>query len=157
MRPVMVGLDRYEQWLWAFSIAVEIALFVSMAARKHYRRYPAFFSYICVDLLQAVVLLSSYLLWGFSSPFTERFAWATQGIVLCARAVAVTEICWHVLGQYSGIWSLARRILLTFAAILAFYTLYTAGWKWDQTVLRADRGLELTVSVVILILFLFAR
>ena len=157
MRPVMVGISKYALWLWALNVAVEMAILISMVARKHYRHFPAFFGYICLDLLQATALALAYLKLGFSAAVTERFAWGTQGIVLCARALAIGEICWHLLGQYAGIWMLARRILLSCAAIVAAYSIYQAGWKWDETVLRADRGLELTIGVVMVILFLFAR
>lgn len=153
----MAGISEYVLLVWALNVAVEVGLFVSLAWRKHYRNYPAFFSYICVDLLQALVLLPGYLRWGFSADFTERFAWGTQAIVIFARAWAIAEICWHLLGQYSGIWVLARRILLFFASLVAFYSISTAGWQWNQTVLRADLGLELTIGVVIVTLFLFAR
>jgi hypothetical protein len=157
MRPVMAGITKYVLGVWALNVSVELGLFIFMAARKHYRSYPAFFSYICVVLLQSVVLFAGYWVRGFSSAFAERFGWGTQGVVLCARALAVAEICWHLLGQYSGIWVLARRILLSCAFIVALYSILTAGWQWDETVLRADRGLELTIGVVIVILFLFAR
>jgi len=157
MRPVMAGLVTYEQWLWAFSIAVEIALFASMAVRKYYRSYPAFFSYIGVDLLQAGALFAAYSYWGFNAPASEHFSWETQVVVLCARAWAIAEICRHLLGQYAGIWALARSILLFCAAAVASFSIYTAGWKWSKTVLAADTGLEFTIGVVLVVLFLFAR
>ena len=95
MRPVMVGISKYALWLWALNVAVEMAILISMVARKHYRHFPAFFGYICLDLLQATALALAYLKLGFSAAVTERFAWGTQGIVLCARALAIWEICWH--------------------------------------------------------------
>ena len=153
----MVGLNKYVQFLWALSAAIEIALLVSMVSRKHYRTYPAFFFYICVDFLQTAVLFVLYYAWGFSSPFTERFAWATQGIAVCARALAVTEVSRHLLRQFRGIWALAWRILLFCGATVALYSALIAGWQWDRTVLQLDRGLELTIVFVIVALFLFAR
>lgn len=153
----MVGLSQYALWLWAFNVAVELAILVSMAARKNFRQFPFFFSYIFLDLVQSAALVTGYVHWGFAGALTERFAWGTQAIVLCARALAVGEICWHVLGQYSGVWGLVRRILVLCAAGIAVYSIYWAGWKWDQTVLRAEIGLELAISVVIVVLFLFAR
>jgi hypothetical protein len=157
MRPVMAGLTTYEAWLWALNFTAELGLFVAMSARKHYRRLPLFYYYICLAVVQSIVLFVAYEVWGFTSPISERFGWGTQGIVLCARGLAVAEICWHLLAQYSGIWMLARRILLFFALLVALYSILTAGWRWDQTVLKADRGMELTIGVVIAILFLFAR
>jgi hypothetical protein len=157
LRPVMAGIVKYVEWMWAFGFAVEMALFVLMAARKHYRDYPAFFSYIGVDLLQSFVLFAVYARWGFSSTFALYLAWGTQGVVLCARAVAVVELCRRLLGQYFGIWALARHILISCAILVALYAALSPGWRWDQRILRADRGLELTIGVVIVILFLFAR
>jgi hypothetical protein len=157
MRPVMAGITQYVEWLWALNVTAELGLFAFMATRKQYRTFPLFFYYLCVALLQSVVLFIAYRVWGFTAPISERFGWGTQGIVLCARALAIAEICWHLLGEYSGIWVLARRILLTFAFLVALYSILTAGWKWEETVLKADRGMELTIVVVIVILFVFAR
>jgi len=153
----MAGLTTYEAWVWALNFTAELGLFVSMSARRHYRKFPLFYYYICLAVLQSIVLFVAYEVWGFNSPISERFGWGTQGIVLCARALVVAEICWHLLGHYSGIWMLARRILLFFALVVALYSILTAGWRWNETVLKADRGLELTIGVVIVILFLFAR
>ena len=157
MRPVIAGLTTYVAWVWALNFTAELGLFVAMSARKHYRRLPLFYGYICLAVLQSIVLFVAYLVWGFNSPISERFGWATQGVVLCARGLAVAEICWHLLAQYSGIWMLARRILIFCALLVGLYSLSTAGWQWNQTVLKADRGMELTIGVVIALLFLFAR
>ncbi len=153
----MVELAKYQQFLCALNVAMEIGLLVSMAARKHYRTHPAFFFYVCMTFLQAVVAFIVYSTWGFSSSFTQRFAWATQGIVICARALAVAELCRHLLGQFRGIWALAWRILLFCGATVALYSALIAGWRWDRTVLQIDRGLELSIVFVIVALFLFAR
>jgi hypothetical protein len=157
MRSVMAGISQSELLVWMLTAAIEAGLAVSMIVRGYHKRFPAFFSYVCVDLLQCPVLIAAYSIWGFSSPRSEHFGWGTQGIVLCARGLAVAEVCWNLLGQFAGIWALARRILLSCAFFVALYSILKAGWKWNETVLKADKGLELTIVVVLVVLFLFAR
>lgn len=153
----MVGLANSVQYVWALSVGFECALLILMLARQHYRTYPAFFFYVVADILQSPVLFIVYAIWGFLSYPASHIAWASQAVIICARALAVAELCRHLLQQFSGIWALARRLLTICAAGVAVYSVLTAGWQWGMTVLKINQGLELTMVVVIVILFAFAR
>lgn len=153
----MAELYKPEQYLWALSVGLECIFLVLMFARKQYRSYPAFCFYLVTDIFQAVSLFIAYRVWGFSSSFAMHFGWATQAVVLCARALAVAELCRNLLERFRGIWALAWRLLALSAAFLVSYSAMKAGWKWDQTVLRMDAGFEFTIIAVITLLFLFAR
>jgi hypothetical protein len=77
--------------------------------------------------------------------------------VLLARALAVAEICRHVLAKYRGIWGLAWRLLLASAVLVLLYSIVAAGFEWRLIELNADRALELTITVVLVMLFVFAQ
>lgn len=153
----MAELAKSVQYVWALSVVCECILFVLMLFRKQYRVYPAFFSYLVVDTFQAVALFTVYKVWGFASSFAMHFGWATQAVVLCSRALAVAELCRNLLRQFKGIWALAWRLLILSAGSLVSYSVVKAGWKWDETVLRMNIGLEFTIIAVITLLFVFAR
>jgi len=153
----MVELGKYIEVIWGLNVGIEIVLVLAMAARRNHRAYPLFFLYLCVDILQGAVLFGIYHTWGFSSFFVRRLAWTTQAIVVCARALAVAELCRELLRPFRGIWALAWRILLLTVAFVIFYPILTAGWQWSLTIVRIQLGLELTMTVVIVVLFVFAR
>lgn len=153
----MAGLTIWVQYAWAMSAVCECGIIIYMLTRKQYRSFPAFFSYLIVDFLESVVVFGAARVWGFLSYRAMYLGWAMQGIVICARALAVAELCRHLLRQFRGIWGLAWRLLSLCAAILVLYSASEAGWMWYRTVLRMSVGLELTMLVVIVLLFLFAR
>ncbi len=80
-----------------------------------------------------------------------------QALVLCARALAVTEVCKHLLSRYRGVWALAWRVLLACAAIVLLYSGLAARHGWAFVLPKAERGLELAIAAVIVGVFLFVR
>lgn len=153
----MVELAQFQQMLWAVNVAVGVTLAVLLVVRKNYRVYPAFTFYIFVNLIQAALLFITYRRWGFNSVIAWRIFWLTLGAVICARALAVTEICRHLLARYRGVWALAWRILLLCAAVVLSYSILAARHDWRLALPSADRGLELSIAAVIVVLLLFAR
>lgn len=142
--------------LWAINSGVGAVLLVLLAVRKNYRVFPAFSTYTLLNLGLGILALLAYHRWGFSSKLSWRIGWAMQGAVICARALAVAEVCRHVLGRYRGIWALAWRVLLLCAVLVLFYSL-AAGHVSGLAVLAADRALELAIATVVAGTFLFAR
>jgi hypothetical protein len=78
-------------------------------------------------------------------------------LVTFARALAVAEICHRILAKYSGIWQLAWRLLLATGTAISLITLSVARANLGFAILNMDRGLELAMATVIVLLFLFAR
>jgi hypothetical protein len=157
MRPVMVTTAFIQQALWALNSAGEVVLLTLLVVRKNYRSYPAFSLYLLVDLTMSATLFFVYRLWGFDSTTAYRIAWGTHGIVLFARALAVAEVCRHVLSRYRGVWAFTWRILLLCAALVLSYSILVARHDWRLALPSADRGLELSIATVIVVLLLFAR
>jgi hypothetical protein len=157
MRPVMVTTAFMQQALWALNSAGEVVLLTLLLVRKNYRSYPAFFFYVFVDLTVGATQLFVYRHWGFDSDIAYRIGWGTQGMVLFARALAVAEVCRHVLSRYRGVWALTWRTLLLCAALVLSYSILAARPDWRLALPSADRGLELSIASIIVTLLVFAR
>jgi hypothetical protein len=147
----------FERVLWGVTVFLKAGLLVLLLYRKNHRVFPLFFAYALCSLLQSMVLLGSYSIWGFISPVSVRIGWGTQGVVIAARTLAVAQICQRVLAKYRGVWALARPLLVATAAVVLLYAWAVARGSWQFAVLNADRGMELAIASLILILFLFTR
>jgi hypothetical protein len=143
--------------LWAVNSGMGAVLLVLLAVRKNYRVFPAFSAYVMLNLGLGVLALLIYRRWGFSSRLSWRIAWGMQGAVICARALAVAEVCRGVLGRYRGIWALAWRILLGCAVLVLVYSSLAASHDSRLVLVAADRALELAIATVVVGAFLFAR
>lgn len=153
----MNEITAFERMLWGATVFLDGGLIVLLVYRRNYRVFPAFFVYILFDFLQCFILFESYRIWGFNSPVARHIGWETQGAVIGARALAVAQMCQRVLGMYRGVWALAKRLLFATAAVVLLYSWAVARGSWEFAVLNADRGLELSIACVIVILFLFTR
>jgi len=148
---------QFQETLWAVNMAVGVFLLLSLAIRKAYRAFPAFSLYIAVNLVSGTSAFFLYRRWGFSSASSIRIAWGMQAVVMFARALAVTEVCKHALARYRGIWALAWRALLSCAGIVLVYSSLAAKRQWEHFLPSADRGLELSISAVLVTLLAFTR
>ena len=152
-----VPLAHFQQLLWALNAAVGFVLAALLVLRKNDRVYPAFSFYIFLTLAQAALLFLIYRRWGFSSTLAWPVAWTSQAIVMCARALAVAEVCRHLLSRYAGVWALAWRLLLTSAVLVFLFSLLAMRKGWFSVLTIAQLGLELAIAVAIVGLLLFAK
>jgi hypothetical protein len=153
----MAEIANFEKVLWGLSILLKWSLLGLFLFRKHYRTFPFFFTYVLLTAVQSPVLFASYQTWGFRSPTSGNIAWGTQGLVIAARGLAVAEICRRIVGMYRGIWALASRLLLATAGLVLVYSWAVARPHWQAAVLNCDRGLELAIAAVLMMVFLFAK
>ncbi|HXM99837.1 MAG TPA: hypothetical protein VN982_15315 [Candidatus Dormibacteraeota bacterium] len=152
----MPGLSTVQGILWAATFALEAALFLQLVVRKQYKEFPFFSAYILGVLLQSVLLFFSYWKWGYESNLSAGIAWSSQGVVVLLRALVVAELCRRLAGLYRGVWALIWRTLVVCAAIVLSYSLFTSKLSMPIAIVSADRGLELTIATVVVIVFLFA-
>ncbi len=150
-------IAQVQQFLWAVNTAVGVFLLLLLAVRKNVRIYPAFSLYVLLNLATGVLAFFMYRVWGFTSPVSLRIAWGMQGTVIFARALAVAEVCKHLLARYRGIWALASRFLLVCAVRVVLYSTVASKPIWALAVLAGDRAVELAIAVVIVGVLLFAR
>jgi hypothetical protein len=153
----MAEFITFDRLLWGVGIFLNAGLVVLLLYRKNYRAFPFLLSYAFLNLVQGFAILEFYRIWGFRSTAAKELAWGTQGLVTLARAMAVAEICHRILAKYSGIWQLAWRLLLAVAVAISLYALAVARGNWALGILNMDRGLELAIATVIVLLFLFVR
>lgn len=153
----MADISILSQILWGASLALRFALLALLIARRSYGQYLAFTFYIAASLIQGILLVVIYRYWGFSSSFATYAAWSIQAVVLCARALAIVELCHHLLGRFRGVWALAWRILLACGASILLYSLVLSRHQWTLAVMNADRASELAIAGVIVGVLFFTR
>jgi len=143
--------------MWAVNFATGVFLLALLIVRKNYRFYPAFASYILINLVLGILVFSFYYWQGFSSRASWYFAWGMQALAICARAFAVSEICRRLLSRFPGIWALAQRVFAGCAALVLLYSGLAARHQLELLLPSADRGVELSIASIVVILFAFAR
>jgi hypothetical protein len=142
---------------WAATSACEIVLIAAMVWRRFYRSHPAFFLYMILALCQSVLGFEVYRIWGFDNIVAARIIWSSQVILICARGAAVFEIARQVLTVYAGIWKMSRRLMIAVACIVVGYSLLFSGRRYYTAITNADRGMELAVGAIVVLLLLLAR
>jgi hypothetical protein len=154
---MIAGIVLIQQFLWIVNGVAGIFLLFWLASRKNHLAFPAFFFYIFVNLCLGASVYFIYRHWGFSSVTARRIAWAMVFVVVCARAMAVAEVCRRLLGRYRGIWALAWRIFLASAVLVLLYSAAAGRHRWELVLPSAQRGMELAIAAVIVLLLIFIR
>jgi len=150
-------MAQLEHILWPVNVAVGVILLVLLIARENYRIYPVFTGYILVNLAQAASFYIASRRWGYSSRNMWLFGWSSLAVVTIARALAVTELCRHMLARYRGVWALTWRVLCAAALLVMVHSSFAARRQWELALPAVDRSLELSIAVVIVMLLLFVR
>jgi len=154
---VLRDLAQAQQILWAVNIVAGVLLLVLLAVRKNYRAYPAFSLYVLLNLVLGILAFLVYSRLGFFSNASWRISWTMQALVICARGVAVMEVCKHLLSHYRGVWALAWRILVGCATLVLLYAGLAAKHDLRFVLPKAARALELAIAAVIVAVFVFLR
>lgn len=153
----MTEIASFEKILWAITMLVTAGLATLVLWRRNHKVLPVFFAYIFATLAQNLVIVVIYRVWGFRSHVSFEVGWATQGVVIVVRTLAVAEIFRRVLANYRGVWAMVWRILLAAAGFVLVSSWIVARHSWQLFVLNTDRGFELAIAVMIVLLFLFAH
>jgi len=154
---VLKEISQSQQILWAVNLAAGTLLLVLLGLRKNYRAFPAFSLYVLLNLTLGISVFALYSRWGFFSRSSWPIAWGMQALVLCARALAVTEVCKHLLSRYRGVWALAWRVLLACVAFVVLYSGLAARRGLGFVLPKAERSLELAIAAAIVAVFVFMR
>jgi hypothetical protein len=142
---------------WAATTAVEVLLLTLIIRRKLYRSHPLFCLYVSCTIVQSALAVRVYMQWGFLSDTAWRWIWASQGAVVLFRAIAVWETTRRLLSTYTGVWALASKLLLAVGIAICTLCIFFSHRNLYDGVMDADRGVELSISAVIVGVFLFLR
>jgi hypothetical protein len=153
----MRDLATFTLIAWLANIGLQILLVILLLANRSWRTYTAFLCYLLGNLLQAFLLYLTYSHFGFASLFAKRIYWLTQVPITLARGWIIVELWRQILARYSGIWALAWRGLCILTGVLLMASVVFAGFDWRSAVVRADHAISLTMVVLLVVLFVFAR
>jgi len=153
----MAGIARFVLWLWGLSFLLQATVVFYLLGTGKWRIYRGLLFYLSANISQSIFLYSTYTVWGFSSPTAKRLAWISQIPVVTMRAWAVMDLCRLLLDRYTGVWSLAWRILALLGLALVLGSVLTAGLGWEHIVPNVNINLEWTTVLLLVALFVFAR
>jgi hypothetical protein len=153
----MVEPLQLQAAAWALTTTLELALFVQLVRRTLARIYPLFFTYIVAVIFQSIAVAVLYRNIHLDKVTVWKVAWATQGLAVLMRSLALVELNRSVLSRYVGIWALASRFFLSVAGAVIAYALALSKGEWQWLILNGIRGLELAMAAVIVTMLIFAR
>ena len=146
--------------LWGASTVLGLGVCAAAFRRRLLPRLPLFTSYLVLVVAHNLSVWGAYLIWGYASRFAFYWFWLTQAAVLAARAMAIAELGWRVLREYRGVWALAWRLLCAIALLLLLHAAFNArdnAFRIDAFLLTAERGLELAVVGILVLLLAICR
>lgn len=137
-------------WL---GMSLEAMVLVRGLKARLVSRFPLFYSYLLVVLIQDVI---RYIAYGWYPKVYPNIYWSTQFVSLVMGSIVIFEICRVALEEYPGTARMARNLLgLVFLGIFAktLATMNAASAAWMmQVYLRLERELRLVQSLAILTL-----
>jgi len=153
----MVGLIHAVRWIWAFSVAAQVAVCAMLLFRGHFRKLPVFTAFIALNICQAAFLYVVYTHFGFGSLSAKMLAWLSEASTLILRSLATAEVLRLVLGPYRGIWGLGWRVLVVVFGVVFSYAAIGAGSNVAWAIVLADRGFHLAFAVALTACLLLVR
>ena len=142
---------------WRVTMAAELVLLVTLVLRKLYRSYPFFTAYVVSTLLQSVGMFLLYRQPNLGSNAVWNIAWGTQVAITLIRGLVLVELTRKILARYTGIWILARRLIICVGLCVIAYALVFSRGHSQWVILNVIRGSELAMAAIIVTVFLFAR
>ena len=154
----MSTLTLSVQWLWALSVAAQIAVLATLVAKKHFQQLQYFTFLVFLNLCQAGFLF--FLIYVHPTGDHKLYVymtWASQALTLVAQAFATTEILRLVLGPYKGIWGLGWRLILATSLIDLFFVLALFRGNLEWAFMEADRGYHFIFATAVIACLLLFR
>lgn len=133
--------------------ALKLVLFALVFARGLYRRLPLFSLYVSLVVADDFALRWTYHHFGYTSVAAKYEYWASLGVVLVARALAVSELCWK--GLRNSVWLIASRVLAFLAFAILIYGVVEAAKNSSPAItflLTVERSLDFGIAVILVAL-----
>jgi hypothetical protein len=145
---------------WVLGIFLNVSLCVLAVRHGLFYRLPSFAVYLFLLVVREAAWWAVYHVFGPQARIAFVTYWVMQAVMLLARGGVVAEICWRLLNPYTGVWRVARQVLLATCAVLVAVALLRArlsGPKIAPIVLAGERGLEFAVVGILLFGLAFSR
>ena len=151
-------LTLTDYLLWGTTTLLNAVVCLYAFRRRSYIRLPMFTAFITLLLVR-----TPGLRWvsvpgpGYTSPLAFTYYWVTLALLLVVHAAAIVEIARCALRDYRGVWALGWRVLSLTAFLAVLYAAVDAhanAHSIAMFILSSERGLELTASVVLMMLLL---
>lgn len=153
----MVDSQHLQTVAWALTTVLELVLLFLLLRRKAIPNYPLFAAYLIFAILQSAAVAEIHRMTWLDRWTAWELEWGTQAVVTIMRSLAIVELAGKIVGAYSGIWLLAKRLLLFVGFCVLVYALVLSKGKWQWFILDGVRGFELAAAAVIVTMLLFAR
>jgi hypothetical protein len=153
-------LSLVEYAVWIPGTLLRLLLCSLLLRRSTFREIPFFSAFVFLATARTLSLWWIYHDPTLESGIVFNFYWVTQLLNVAARGLAAAEVCWLALRAYRGVWELAWRLL---AGVGLALTAFAAAAALSNTrsiaavALRSERGLELAVAGLLLVLLAFSR
>jgi hypothetical protein len=143
-----------SQAIWWGSNVLEGCLLVRGASTRLISRYPVFYTYLLLVLLQSPIRFAAYH-W-YNETWYSPVYWTTEFLGLAMGCLVVFEIYRVALAAYPGTAKMARNVLL-FLFVLALAQCGAALWRdphllWETTPLQMERALRTVESIAMVAL-----
>jgi hypothetical protein len=152
---IPVHLSLFQNILWIIGTLLKLVLCALVFYRGVHRRLPLFGTYTALLVVESLAVRWTYQTWGYTSDAARYVYWSALGVVLCARALAVAELCWTSLRIYPAIWSIVRKLLALLTVILLAYASVAAARNSSPAIaflVTSERSLDFGIAVMLVAL-----
>jgi hypothetical protein len=145
----MNGLVHSVRWVWAISVAMQVAVCVILLIKGHIRKLPVFSLFVAANLSQAGLFYFVYTHFGYGSQTALVVGWVSEVCILLLRTLATMEVLQLVLGAYRGIWGLAWRVLSVIVGVILAYSAIEAARKLTWAIVFGNRGYHFAFALAL--------
>lgn len=158
--PADMGMSLSDKFQWAAGALLQLTVLFLALRRRLFGRQPFLTLYLCLLIVEQIVMAVVYAALGVRSYISFYTFWALQAVLVSFRGSAVYEVCRILLAPFAGVWKLSRSVLLLIAAILtvtAFLAAAQSGPRISAIISTTSRGLELAIVGVLIFGLAFCR
>lgn len=152
-------LSSSESVLWFATIGLDVVLAALIVRLRFLFKFRFFSLFIAISSVRTIFLWLVYYFAGYASSLAAHAFWYSQPLLLISRAAMCVELCRLVLVRSRGLWPIARLVLLVTGGGILVYAVENSTritFQIPQFVVAAERGLELSISSVLLALLFIA-
>jgi len=145
-------MKSYTLIVWLASVALECVLLIRAMVSGWFRRYPFFFVYVALVLIQDVFFLAVYF---FHFRYYTPLYWYAEFFTLVVGCAVSWEIFRLVLGRYPGAGRMARNVLflaLIMVIIKDLANAWSGNASWPSTAIELERNLRAIQAVSLIVL-----